>query len=115
MREILHITTNEALEAARAAGAYRGDTLETQGFIHASERSQVAEVANRLFRGRTDLILLHIDEARVSPPVVRENLEGGTIQYPHIYGPLNLDAVVRVTPYRSSDDGTFADPPALPE
>jgi len=110
---ILHITTEETMQTARAEGAYRGDTLESQGFIHASEHGQVAEVANRLFAGRGDLILLHIDEDRIGPRVVRENLEGGTIQYPHIYGPLNLDAILGIAPYRVSDNGVFEDPAPL--
>lgn len=113
MGTILHITTEEAMVAARAEGTYRGDTLESQGFIHASEHDQVAEVANRLFVGRDDLILLHIDEDRIEPRVVRENLEGGTVQYPHIYGPLNLDAILGATPYRVSENGAFDVPPPL--
>lgn len=114
MSILLHITTPGAWSAARAVGAYRGDTLESEGFIHCSEPPQVAEVANRLFRGREDLLLLHVDEARVGPRVVRENLEGGSILYPHIYGPLNLDAVLGVSDYRPRD-GMFGPPPAAPE
>lgn len=110
---LLHVTTAAEWEAAVREGVYRGDTLSTEGFLHASEPAQVIEVANRLFRGRTGLVLLLIDERRVRAPVVRENLEGGTERYPHLYGPLNLDAVRAVLPFRPAADGTFTLPPGV--
>ncbi|MFG0319747.1 MAG: DUF952 domain-containing protein [Planctomycetota bacterium JB042] len=110
---MLHITTADAWEGARRSGRYEGDTLATEGFIHASEPGQVVEVANRLFAGRDDLVLLVIDERRVRAPVVRENLEGGTTRYPHVYGPLDLDAVRDVVPFRPATDGTFTLPPGI--
>lgn len=100
MRYIVHIAAEAAWEAARRAGEYRAESLKTEGFIHASEPEQVAEVAGRLFLGREDLVLLFIDESRLDVPVVRENTTGGTIPYPHIYGPLRLDAVTAAFPYR---------------
>ena len=109
MTTLYHITTETAWSAAIDAGAYRGDTLETEGFIHCSTAAQVAEVANRLFLGRDDLLLLVIDEAAVGPRVVYENTEGGAEQYPHVYGPLNLDAVQTTMPYHARD-GRFGPP-----
>ncbi len=107
---IFHLTSEATWKAARSASEYRGDTLESEGFIHASTRSQLAPVANRLFRERTDLVLLEIDLSRIAPRVVRENLEGGSELYPHLYGPLNLDAVVAARPYRADSNGRFATP-----
>ncbi|MEQ8764152.1 MAG: DUF952 domain-containing protein [Planctomycetota bacterium] len=91
---IFHITTAAAWEPARVDGHYRGDSLETEGFIHCSKEHQVLEVANRLFGGRTDLIVLVIDPAKTTADIVFENLEGGTELYPHHYGPLPAEAVV---------------------
>lgn len=110
---ILHITSAEAWDAARREGAYRGDTLESEGFIHASTPAQAIEVANRLFADRVGLVLLVIDETRVEPRIVRENLEGGEEMYPHLYGPLNLDAVRDVISFRPDLEGRFVLPPGI--
>lgn len=111
MDRIYHITDEVAWRRALGELEYRGDSLSREGFIHASTREQVAEVANRLFAGRTDLLLLTIGADRVAARIVRENLEGGSEQYPHIYGPLNLDAVLAASVYRAID-GRFQ-PPAV--
>ena len=111
MSEIFHITTEDGWETARSAGVYRGDALQSEGFIHASTSAQVIEVANRLFNGRRDLLLLRIDADRVAAEIRVENLEGGDEQYPHIYGPLNLDAVTATVRFRSALDGTLQLPP----
>jgi len=107
MPRIFHITTHDAWEDAKAAGRYTADSLQTEGFIHCSEAAQVTWVANMRFKGRTDLILLHVDEAAVGAEVRRENLEGGTQLFPHIYGPLPVSAVMAITPMTPSPDGTF--------
>ena len=104
---IFHITTREAWDGACAAGSYTADSLRTEGFIHCSDADQVAWVANTRFRGRTDLLLLHVDEARVGAEVRRENLEGGVWLFPHIYGALPIEAVLRVTSLVPAADGTF--------
>jgi len=107
MPRIFHITTRAAWDEARAAGSYTADSLQTEGFIHCSQAEQVAWVANARFRGRSDLVLLHVDEAAVGAEVRRENLEGGTTLFPHVYGPLPVKAVMDVTPLTPSPDGTF--------
>jgi uncharacterized protein (DUF952 family) len=109
---ILHITGRAQWEQARAAGAYRGDTLATEGFIHCSTPAQVLGPADALFRGRDDLVLLAIDPTKVGPEIRYEGLPGGE-QFPHVYGPLNLDAVTRVVPFPPRPDGTFALPTDL--
>ena len=105
---IVHITTERAWTDARAHGAYTADSLATEGFIHCSKPEQVVWVANQRFRGRADLVLLHIDPSRLDAKVVYENLEGGEQLFPHVYGPIPVSAVVDVTPFRPSAGGTFA-------
>lgn len=112
MPTILHITTARQWQEAQAAGSYRGDTLDTQGFIHTSEPRQLLGVANSIFRGRTDLVLLEIDPGKVAPPIRYDAAPDGD-RFPHIYGPLNLDAVLRVLPFTPCTDSTFALPPEL--
>ena len=95
--------------AAAAGREYRmstlGKTLDEVGFIHCSYRDQVQPVADAFYRGRDDIVLLVIDRDRLGPPVRVENLAGGTNYFPHIYGPLNADAVVAVAPVAVTDDG----------
>ena len=105
---LLHITTAAVWNAAQAEGTYRADSLTTEGFIHCSTPSQVVWVANTRFRGRTDLILLHIDPSQLEAEVRYENLEGGEWLFPHVYGPIPASAVVAVTAFRPSADGTFS-------
>jgi uncharacterized protein (DUF952 family) len=97
---IFHIATRDEWDTAARAGEYRADTLETEGFIHCSEAHQVAAVANARFRGREDLVLLWIEPARVRAEVKYEDASDGSGKFPHIYGALNADAVMRVTDYR---------------
>ena len=106
---ILHVTRRDEWEGALSRGAYEADTLATEGFIHCSEANQVAEVANVRFRGRQDLVLLWIDPARVRAEIKYEEASDGSGTFPHIYGPLDIDAVARVTEYREHN-GTFPTP-----
>jgi uncharacterized protein (DUF952 family) len=107
MTRIFHLTPAAAWVDAQRAGVYTADSLASEGFIHCSTAEQVVWVANNRFRGRTEYVLLHIDRDRLSAPVKYENLEGGRQLFPHIYGPLNLDAVIDVTPFPPDEAGTF--------
>ena len=108
---IYHITPLEEWERARAAGSYQADSLHSEGFIHCSTGEQIVATANRFYHGKSGLVLLSIETQRLSAPLKFENLEGGPILFPHIYGPLNLDAVAAVIPFPPQPDGTFQFPP----
>jgi uncharacterized protein (DUF952 family) len=113
---ILHFCPRADWDAAVAAGSYHADTLDSQGFIHCSTAEQVHVPANALARGRTDLVLLRIDEARLPSGVVWEAGDppdpGGTL-FPHVYGPIPVEAVVEVRAFPPGPDGSFT-PPAPP-
>ena len=100
---IYHIATAADWERAVRDGQYttstRGLTLAEQGFIHASTASQVALVADTFYRGVPDLVLLVIDTERVGPEIRYEHVPGQASPYPHIYGPLNVTAVVETRPF----------------
>ena len=100
---IFHLTFAADWEASRAAGEYRqstrGWTLDEVGYIHCSLENQVDRVATALFAGTSGVVLLTIDPARVRAEIRQENLNGGDELFPHVYGPLNLDAVVEVKQY----------------
>lgn len=105
---IFHITSRTAWDAALGAGIYEADSLKSEGFIHCSTSDQYIRVANQRFRGRTDLVLLHIDPARIRAEIRYENLEGGETLFPHVYGAIPIAAVLNVTPFVPRADGTFA-------
>jgi uncharacterized protein (DUF952 family) len=114
---ILHICPRDVWAAAQAAGGtYEGDTLASQGYIHCSTEEQVHIPATFLFRGRTDMVLLEIDESRLPVPITWEQGDPPTPdrqEFPHLYAALPADAVVAVHEYRPEPDGSFA-PPRLP-
>jgi uncharacterized protein (DUF952 family) len=114
MNTILHITQRQQWEAAKNIGTYRGDTLDSEGFIHCSTLAQAIGSANRFFTNQKDLVILSIDCDRVKPEI---RYEGATVNnlFPHIYGELNLDAVVQVIDFGSEEDGLFISPPELLE
>jgi uncharacterized protein (DUF952 family) len=113
MTPLLHITTRDAWLAAQDAGLYRANSLETEGFIHCSLPQQVVAVADGYYPGREGLVLLVIDPERLDAPVRFEDCYETGQDFPHIYGPLNLDAVIDVLPFPPGPDGTFALPDAL--
>jgi uncharacterized protein (DUF952 family) len=102
-----HITDEHSWIGALSAGAYTPETYQTEGFIHCSTAAQVLAVAQRFYAVRSDLVLLMIDADLVAPEIVFENLEGGTEQFPHIYGRLNIEAVVKVTAFSPDAAGEF--------
>lgn len=112
MPVIYHVAFAADWEAARAAGQYRvstrGRTLEEEGFIHCSLPGQMAAVANRYYAGVTGLVLLVIDADRLRSELRYEPAPGTDETYPHVYGPLDTDAVVLVAPFEPGPDGTFA-------
>jgi uncharacterized protein (DUF952 family) len=105
--DILHIVHRQMWERAVAEGEYRGETLATEGFLHASTQEQLSMVANTFYKGQTGLVLLRIDPARVLAPIRWESPPGSEEKFPHIHGPLNLDAVVEVTSLEPGDAGNF--------
>jgi uncharacterized protein (DUF952 family) len=111
MSIIYHITHGEQWEAAKQVKSYRGDTLDTEGFIHCSTLPQVTRSANKFFAGKTGLLLLSIDSDKVQAEIKYEAAAGEL--FPHIYGPLNVDAVVQVVEFVAGEDGKFELPDGL--
>jgi uncharacterized protein (DUF952 family) len=112
-KRICHITSEDEWNEALAVGEYRSKDFETETFIHCSYVHQLEEVAGRLFGGRKDLVLLVVDPSKLGCKVVDENLDGGEELFPHVYGPLPLDAVIKVLPFPTKRDGGFLLPCGL--
>jgi uncharacterized protein (DUF952 family) len=92
---------------AKEIGVYKADTLETDGFIHCSTPEQVVDVANYLYEGRKDLLLLVIDEERLNAPVKYEDPGNGK-HYPHVYGPINISAIIKIKGFKPDRNGLFS-------
>ena len=112
MSIILHITSRRQWRQSKIAREYRDDTLDSDGFIHCSTLEQIIKVANALFHGRRDLVLLCIESDRVKAEIKYEGVKGGEL-YPHIYGPLNIDAVINVLDLKPDKNGMFQLPREL--
>ena len=105
MTVIYHLTTPEAWAAAQDAGEYEAPSLADEGFIHCSaDEAQTLRVAGRLYSGVDNLKVLDVDVIRLKAEVKREPSRSGEI-YPHVYGNINLDAVVRVRELTLDADG----------
>ena len=103
---LLHICPASDWREAQAAGEYRPASLDTEGFIHCSTPAQVVSTANRFYHGRRALVLLVIDIGRIGPEVRYEAADGSL--FPHVYGPLNLEAVVEVHDFEPDETGAFS-------
>jgi uncharacterized protein (DUF952 family) len=111
MSALLHLCSEAEWARAQQRGEHHPDSLSNSGFVHLSTPEQVHLPANRLYAGRTDLILLHIDASGLDAPVRWEpgdRSDPEAMMFPHLYGPLPVRAVVAVTKYRAGPDGRFA-------
>ncbi|MCO6449945.1 MAG: DUF952 domain-containing protein [Caldilineales bacterium] len=109
---IYHITFVEAWQDAEVRGVYLHDSLESEGFIHCSTTDQLVATANRFFAGADALLVLAIAPANLEAELLYEESEPGQ-WFPHIYGPLNLGAVVGTFTWQLDVDGRFATPAYL--
>ena len=107
MAIIYHLVPESHWKTDRTESEYRADSLATEGFIHCSkDHAQALAVANRLYVGRQDMLVLEVETERLTSPLKHEPSRSGEI-YPHIYGPLNTGAVTRVLKLQVDQDGRF--------
>lgn len=108
MAIIYHLIDLASWESAQSNREHRAESLTSEGFMHCSEtEEQMLRVANRLYASRNDLLALEVDTERLTSALQREPSRSGEI-YPHIYGPLNLDAVVKVHTIVRDAEGKFS-------
>jgi uncharacterized protein (DUF952 family) len=105
MRRIYHLVSPSTWNSL-APGPYRAPSLDTEGFIHCSNEDQVAWAANRFYANAAELLVLTIDASRLEHPL-RDELAGTQERFPHIYGPINRDAVVDVRPLKRDAAGRW--------
>jgi len=102
---IYHIAVEKDWKNALECGEYLPGPFTKEGFIHCSTYEQVIQSANRHFHGQHGLLLVKIDPRRTASEIRYELSQSEP--FPHIYGPLNLDAVVSVARFEPDNDGNF--------
>ena len=95
MATIYHITSQGEWDSAKETGFYTAPSLKTEGFIHCSKAEQVQGVLQRYFTGKHDLIKLTIDTRKLTAPLRYELAPSLNEEFPHIYGTINADAVIK--------------------
>jgi uncharacterized protein (DUF952 family) len=90
---IYHIADSNQWERAQTSRYYSHPSLHTEGFIHCSTAQQLEETANLHFAGEDQLLILLINPAKLENELVYES--SGRGDFPHIYGPINVEAVER--------------------
>ena len=93
---IYHVVTTQNWQKALQQGFYEAASLAAEGFIHASKAQQVAAVLERYYKNQVNLLLLHIDETKLTAALKFELAPSVNEEFPHIFGRLNLDAVIKI-------------------
>ena len=94
---IYHVTNKNEWELALKKGFFDEPSLYTEGFIHNSTETQVNGVLERYYKDQKDLLLLHIDESKLVADLKYELAPSVNELFPHVFGNINLDAVVLIT------------------
>jgi uncharacterized protein (DUF952 family) len=95
MATIYHLTTLGQWQQAKENGKYTVPSLADEGFIHASEERQVSGVLERYFKGQQHILKLVIDTEKLTSPLYYDWSPSVEDTFPHIYGPINLEAVIK--------------------
>jgi len=96
---VLHVALSADYARARDSGRYRCSSLVDEGFIHCCDPDQLAGVVDRYYADVDDLVLLVVDPAALDVELRRENAGGGEELFPHVYGPILLEAVRETRPF----------------
>ena len=94
---------------AQRSDRYVPSGWQAQGFIHCSSASQVPIVADARFAGRTDLVVLHVEESLLDAPLVWEDTSDIGQDFPHIYSEIPVAAIARVQAFPCDATGSFAE------
>jgi uncharacterized protein (DUF952 family) len=92
---IYHVVLPEVWERFKTRPSYQPDSLATEGFIHCSYQSQLEDVLKRYYRGVEKVLILTIETDKLFSKLVKEPSTNDEL-FPHIYGRLNINAVVGV-------------------
>jgi uncharacterized protein (DUF952 family)/GNAT superfamily N-acetyltransferase len=115
---ILHLLSRKSWSEAQEVGQLIAPSVAIEGFAHCSTEHQMVDVANKYYRGTRDMVLLNIDPDKLLSPLKFEppaHLDGSPALpheplFPHIFGPINLDAVSEVIDFPCNEQGYFTSP-----
>lgn len=96
MALIYHIAFDADWDITKQNGFYEHPSLKEEGFIHCSQEHQLSGVLERYFTGAKDLVKLVIDTEKLTSKLVYDWSPKVQDTFPHIYGVINLDAVVEI-------------------
>ena len=112
---IYHMCRADEWADARVSGRYQGSSQDREdGFIHFSTAGQVRESAAKHRAGQDNLVLLCVDAEALGPALKWEPSRGGQL-FPHLYGDLPADAVVRADSLHLDADGRHVFPDHVPD
>jgi uncharacterized protein (DUF952 family) len=100
MNLIYHIVSATDWAKQESQPSYEASSLQTEGFIHLSQKEQVSQTLSRYYQDVPDLLLLHVDVDKLTHELKYE-LSTNNERFPHLYGPLNKEAVIAVEPITS--------------
>ena len=103
---IFVLMSKATLRESQSSGQFAPESLQTEKFIHASPADQLTRVANKYYSENNTVYVAVVKKTAVQAPIKWEPATGGL--YPHIYGPLNMSAVVELQPFFRNEDGNFA-------
>ena len=109
---ILHIVGGKEWREQENAAFYTHPSLSEVGFLHCAKIPDVVDAANCYYRGTSGLLLLCIDTQKVKPEIKWETSPYG-VEFPHLCGRLNKDAIVAVLDFPIDNDGWFIFPEQL--
>ena len=92
---IIHVTTLSAWESQAQKNHFAPDAFAMDGFIHCCASSQLTSVLERYFSRVDEVLLLHIDDLKLTSPLRYESASNQE-KFPHIYGVINKEAIVRI-------------------
>ncbi|MDN5212154.1 DUF952 domain-containing protein [Fulvivirgaceae bacterium BMA12] len=107
---VYHISIKTDWEKALLEQTYKHESLDKEGFIHASDYHQLLSTAERYYSDEVPLVLLAIDPEKLKSPIKYELATSRDSLFPHIFGPINLEAVVQALPFEKNDSGKFSFP-----
>jgi uncharacterized protein (DUF952 family) len=104
---LFHITTKDNWKQFNNGGNYEPESLDSEGFIHCSTGTQVEATANRVFGNKDEILLLVIDATTLHEDIKYEKDENTGEKFPHLYNPLNINAIIDRITIKAEDDGDF--------
>lgn len=111
---IYHMCRAEEWKMAQKSGQYPGSSQDqADGFIHFSTGDQLIESAAKHRAGQSGLLLLTVDPAKLGEALKWEESRGGAL-FPHLYGLLSTDAVIRTDDLPLGDDNVHIFPDHIP-